>query len=170
MGFHPLAFSSFKTPWKGDFQRAVCPVPLQHYLFLACVGAGGSFSCISSKSAFSHSSYIPSLKDTEVASQAWLCVSSNPICFNKHPSPGAAAWTVTSNMSLSIWITRERDLSCCRRFTYGIFTGAAQQNPTQSLKASRKFRYKFCNLGPIFIWLSFQTPFSSPFDAAVTDE
>lgn len=69
-------------------------------------------------------SNIPSLKRAEAVSQAWICISSNPL-FNKHPYSGAAAWTVTSNMSLSIWITRERDLSCCRRFTYGIFTGAA---------------------------------------------
>lgn len=68
-------------------------------------------------------SNIPSLKRAESARQGYV----NPAIplFNKHPYPGAAAWTVTSNVSLSIWITRERDFSCCRRFTYGIFTGAA---------------------------------------------
>lgn len=30
-----------------------------------------------------------------------------------------------------------------------------KKKPTQSLKASRKFRYKFYNLGPIFVWLCF---------------
>lgn len=66
----------------------------------------------------------PSLERLESVSQARLCKSSNPL-FHKHPCPDAAAWTITSNMSLSVWITRERDLSCCRRFTYGIFSAAA---------------------------------------------
>lgn len=57
-------------------------VPLQHYLFFTCIEAGGSFSCVSSKSAFSHNN-IPSLKKAEVTSQAWMCISSNPL-FNKH--------------------------------------------------------------------------------------
>lgn len=122
MGFHPLDFGSVKITWTEDFRRIVhshvlshIVFSVQHYLFLVCVGTGVSFSCISSKFAF------PSLKKVESVSQARIHIFSN-LLFNKHPYPGAAAWTITSNVSLSIW---ERDLSCCRRFTYGIFTAAA---------------------------------------------
>lgn len=47
---------------------------------------------------------------------------------NHHPHPGAAAWTATGNASPSIWITTERDLSSCRRFTRRI--SLEQRNET----------------------------------------
>lgn len=116
-----------KSLWKGNFQRTDhVPVlshiaaSVQHYTFVWPMLELVALSLVFLPNFHSK---IPSLKGLESVSQARLCIPSNPL-FHKHPCPGAATWTITKNKSLSIWIMRECDFSCCRRFTYGIFSTA----------------------------------------------